>query len=118
MASFKCPERKKKYLYALQNWDCAEYIKVPHDHVRDALFAQFGPDADIERKIGKMMFTWAFDKPDRIDEVIENRKGWKNKFSHHFDMRLQMGGVKRYIETVLVEVDDEPTILVVNFHDA
>jgi hypothetical protein len=53
-----------------------------------------------------------------IDQVRETRPQW-SEHRFHYDFCLEAGGRLLYIETILVEDDpDDPTIHVVNIHDA
>jgi hypothetical protein len=56
-----------------------------------------------------------------IDHVLETRPEWRH-YSHHFDLRFELGGRRLYVETRLEFRDptdpDDPVILVANIHDA
>ncbi|HVC98547.1 MAG TPA: hypothetical protein VND64_33075 [Pirellulales bacterium] len=51
-----------------------------------------------------------------LDQVRERRKDWLD-FEFHFDLRLDVGGKKIYVETVLVRADPrDPLVEIVNVH--
>jgi hypothetical protein len=55
-----------------------------------------------------------------IDEVLETRPEWSDRYEFHYDLRLRIQGKNVYIETRLNYrlplVADESWILVVNVH--
>ena len=59
-----------------------------------------------------------------IDQVVETRDNWSNKYAYHYDLRLFVKGRSRklYVETRLVpdypNQRDDPYILIANIHDA
>ncbi len=52
-----------------------------------------------------------------VDQVVERREQWLH-FAHHYDLRFVIEGRLIYIETVFFDDDPDPTIQVVNIHDA
>ena len=55
-----------------------------------------------------------------IDEIVETREEWTDKYQFHYDLRMPIQNKTVYIETCLDYripfVPDEPWILVVNIH--
>jgi len=72
------------------------------------------------RAVAQRMFEYV-DRGGEIDQVEENRPEWRH-YSHHFDLRFDLGGRRLYVETRLQFRDpsdpDDPVILVANVHDA
>lgn len=112
------PERLAAYRDALANWSVRGYIHFELSEeakrwARSALNAPF-------RDIGRMMHEHVL-AGGEIDEVREMRPGWMEHWEFHWDLRLQIEGVRVYIETRLnyrvPVVGDESWILVVNIHE-
>jgi hypothetical protein len=53
-----------------------------------------------------------------IDQVIETREGYRERYQYHYDFRIIVSGKLVYIETVLDETKMGPIVTVVNIHYA
>jgi hypothetical protein len=57
-----------------------------------------------------------------IDEQVETRPEWSDKYEFHHDIRIRLEGRRIYFETVLMagkpDDPDDSSIIVVNIHDA
>src|SRR5258706_6056323 len=114
MATLKDPELLARYRKALSYWNFTGYItwtRVAVEWVRANL------DGYTERHLGQLMFEFV-ERGGRINQVSETRPQWlDHKF--HYDLVIEIAGRKIYFETRLFDDDpDEPTIAVVNVHDA
>ena len=73
--------------------------------------------ADRVRQIARLMCAYV-QAGGEIDRVPERRPEWNDR-PFHYDLRIPIGGRLVYIETILLDDDpDDPTIRVVNIHDA
>lgn len=116
MAPLTDPVRLKAYRNALANWKYEGYVRwkeVPACWVRRE-FAGW-----TQKAIAEQMYLYVA-AGGEIDEQPETREDWlESKF--HYDLRIQIGGRRIYIETLLFYHDpddpDDPTIHVVNVHD-
>jgi hypothetical protein len=52
-----------------------------------------------------------------VDQVVERREEWLD-FGFHYDLRFPVESRLLYIETIFFDDDPDPTIQVVNIHDA
>lgn len=52
-----------------------------------------------------------------VDQVVERREPWRDRYGYHYDFRFSISGRKIYIETVLDVTSTGPTVTVVNMHD-
>ena len=52
-----------------------------------------------------------------VDQVKERRPEW-NDHEYHYDLRLEIQGRRRYVESLLLDRDPtDPTVLIVSIHD-
>jgi hypothetical protein len=68
----------------------------------------------------RLLHDYVFVHGETIDEVVESREEWKDKWDFHHDFRPFFRGRKLYFETRLCydpfDPKVEPTILVANVH--
>lgn len=53
-----------------------------------------------------------------VDQQPETREPWCERYDYHYDLRIRMEGKLVYVETVFPDWEDDPSVLVVNVHDA
>ncbi|HYV38187.1 MAG TPA: hypothetical protein VE988_21050 [Gemmataceae bacterium] len=119
MAKLTDPEILTCYCNALANWRYAGYIVFERD-------AEHGLRRHLPRimqqDFQEMLFNFVTNEGGEIDQVAETREEWRDHWSHHFDLRPIVDGVKIYVETRLKysmpEDPDDPVIFVVNIHPA
>ena len=113
MARLEDAEILALYRGALANWRCTGYVEWK-ERCRNWVREELGSDP---REIARLMFDHVT-AGGEIDQVVERRPEWNDR-PFHYDLRIVIGGRIRYIETILVDDDpDDPTIWVVNIHDA
>lgn len=111
------PVRRRAYLDALGNWNCTGFIRFAersHQWIRENI----GNVTDKE--IGRLMYEYVA-AGGEIDEVVEQRPGWRDQHEFHHDLRFEINGVRVYVETRLMYrspvLADESSIVVVNIHE-
>jgi hypothetical protein len=115
MAPLTDPVLVRKFRETLKEWNCTGYIewkRVPAEWLRRNL-------ANLsQRAIGQMMWEHVHNGG-VIDQVVETREEYRDRYPHHYDFRIRIAGRLVYIETCLDESDRMgPTVLVVSMHDA
>jgi hypothetical protein len=114
MARLQDPVILAQYQSALANWRYTGYVEwkdIAQAWVRDNL-PNWAP-----RAVAEEMYKFVH-AGGEIDQVPERRPEWNDR-DFHYDLRVPIAGRMLYIETVLVDDDpDDPTIFVVNIHDA
>ena len=114
MPALTDPVVRAKIHHALSNWRFTGYVvwrQVAEEWVRREL------DYHTTTRIGELMFEHVR-AGGRIDQVEETRPE-HSSFRYHYDFRLSVEGRLVYLETVLDDDDpDDPTITVVNAHEA
>jgi len=114
MARLQDPVILALYCSALANWSVTGYVdwqELARTWVRDRL-AENEP-----RQIARLMYEY-LQAGGEIDQVPERRPDWNDR-PFHYDLRIPIEGRLIYIETILLDDDpDDPTIRVVNIHDA
>lgn len=113
------PDRLAAYLDALGNWAVEGYIAFElKDHSQRWIERNLG--SLQHREIKRLMYEYVT-AGGEIDEVRENREGWKELHEFHYDLRFTIQGIPVYIETRLIYrppfKHDQPEIMVVNVHD-
>jgi hypothetical protein len=109
------PEPLRHYREALSQWECSGYVtwqKLAADWVYGNM------DRLTPRRVSQLMWEYV-DGGGVIDEVPERRQEW-SEHRFHYDLRLQIGDRRIYIETRLLMERDiaDSTVNVVNIHDA
>jgi hypothetical protein len=114
MPPLRDPEVQARYCRALANWRVTGYVTWK-PRAEDWILANL---EDVSaREVAGLMYEHV-QAGGVVDQVPERRPEW-NDYDYHYDLRLVIQGRMRYIETLLLDQDpDDPTILVVNIHDA
>ena len=113
------PDRLAAYRDALGNWAFEGYVSFElNENAQRWIERNLGT---LEhREIKRLMYEFVATGGE-VDEVRENREGWKDLHEFHHDLRFTIKGIAVYIETRLIYrppfKPDEPQILVVNVHD-
>ena len=108
------PEIRKKILDALSSTEHGDGVKW----TRPAL-ANLHKDLPrlAHEKVNQILRKWV-EKGNRINICVENRLEWKDKYTHHYDFTISIGGRKRYIECRLIDdATNSSELFVVSFHD-
>jgi hypothetical protein len=113
------PERSRCYLNALANWryrDSIVFLKDADRWRRDKF------PRHSHRELGRLLYEHVKANGCAcVDEQVETREQWREHAFHH-DIRLRVAGRFIYFETRLIYRDaddpDDPSIWVVNVHDA
>jgi len=102
------------YLAILTEWDVEGSViwgPLPRQWIRKR-----GLEVSL-REIGRLMFEH-LRAGGELDQTKEAREPWKDRYDFHFDFRIEVRGIRLYIETVLEnESRLESHILVVNMKD-
>ena len=53
------------------------------------------------KEFKEQLYQFVIAEKGKIDQVVENRENWRDKWSHHYDLRPVVDGVKIYVETRL-----------------
>ncbi len=107
------PETLAKFRHILSEWNCAGYITWKEIARR---WVEGNLDGFTTRAVGEEMSRHVA-AGGAIDEVRERRPQW-SEHRFHYDFRIPIAGRLVYIETILVDDPDDPTIHVVSIHDA
>ena len=119
MARLTDPEILNCYHNALKNWRYTDFIQFKK-----------GAAQWLRRELGgftlqhfaELLHDYVVLDGGEIDQVAETREPWRDQFSHHYDLRPVVNGVKLYVETRLIYSNakdpDDPVIYVVNIHPA
>jgi hypothetical protein len=103
----------------LANWKYSDYIQFElteqsHRWIRTEL------DNVSLGEIKQLMYEYIFEDGGEIDEQVETREQWSDRYEYHHDLRFGIQDKNVYIETRLNDwnpfVPDNPWILVVNIH--
>jgi hypothetical protein len=106
--------RLRCYRNALQNWQPTGYILFK-PRVEEWLAHEF-PDTSL-REIRRRLYEHV-ENGGKIHELKERRREFAH-FEFHYDLRVEFDDRRIYFETILDADDpDDPTITVVNIHDA
>lgn len=120
MACLTDPDRLTAYRDALGNWKVEGYIRFElTEHSHRWIEGHLG--STDYREIKQLMYEHVVVGGGEIDEVREDREGWKELHEFHHDLRFPIHGIRVYIETRLIYrppfEPDEPVIEVVSVHD-
>ncbi len=108
------PETRRRYCEALSRWKCEGYV-VWKPGVEERLSSCL-PEY-TKRAVSEAMAEYVR-RGGEIDQQPEIREQWSEQYDYHYDLRIRIGGKLIYIETVFPDWEDDPSILVVNIHDA
>jgi hypothetical protein len=119
MARLTDPELQRCYHNALANWRYTDFIQFKKDA---AEWLRRELPGFTQKRFGELLYNYVVKDGGEIDQVVENREPWREQFSHHYDLRPVVNGIKLYVETRLIYSDpndpDDPVIYVVNIHPA
>jgi len=113
------PEVERCYRNALANWQYNGFVVYEKD-AADWIRANL--DGVSFREFSRLLNEYVVCHGGEIDQVVERRFNWINKWSHHYDLRPTIQGVRLYVETRLHYRDfndpDDPVIFVVHVKPA
>ena len=98
---------------ALSEWRSEGYVvwqRRPVEWLRKNIESE-----DI-RSVSRMMHEH-IESGGEVDQVVERREPYRDRYGYHYDFRFSISGRKIYIETVLDVTSTGPTVTVVNMHD-
>jgi len=117
MARLTDPEKLRCYKNALSNYKFSGYVnftQVAWEWLRRNL------DGYTQKRFAELLLEYV-EEGGEIDEVVETRPEW-SRHRYHYDLRPVVEGRRLYVETRLFCQDpsdpDDPTIYVVNIHEA
>ena len=117
MARLTDPEILQCYRNALLNWRFDGYIVFEKDAAEG--LRKF-LDGETQKGFKELLYQFVIEEIGEIDQVLETRENWKNKWSHHYDLRLIIDDLPIYVETRLdyskPDDPDDPVIYLVNIH--
>jgi hypothetical protein len=113
MAPLTDPDTLKAFREALREWRCDGYV-VWKRRAGEWLAKNLD---DVDQRTVSRMMQEHVESGGKIDQVVEKREEWRNKYEYHYDVRFSFFGRRIYIETVLDVSRTGPTITVVNMHD-
>jgi hypothetical protein len=112
------PERLCCYRNALANWNYDGFVSC---NERAWGWLQTTFPAYSRRQIAQLLYRYVH-AGGEIDEQVETREEWRDRYEFHHDLRVRIGGRLVYFETRLIyrnpDDPDDPVIVVVNAHDA
>lgn len=112
MAPLTDPDTLTAFREVLREWRCDGYV-VWKRRAGEWLAKKLD-DVD-QRTVSRMMHEHV-ESGGKIDQVVEKREEWRNKYEYHYDVRFSIFGRRIYIETVLDVSRAGPTVTVVNMH--
>jgi hypothetical protein len=115
MAPLIDPRLLATFLGALKEWNCAGVIQwkpLASEWVRKNL------DGCTPKGVGRLMYEYV-NSGGEIDQVVETREDYRNRYPYHYDFRIPIAGRLIYVETCFDETDRMgPIVFVVNIHYA
>lgn len=119
MAKLTDPEILGCYINALRNWRPEGFVVFQKDA---ALGLRKHLDGVTQTGFKEQLYLHVVVDGGEIDQVVERRHTWRDKWSHHYDLRPVISGVKMYVETRLdyskPSDPDDPVIYIVNVKPA
>jgi hypothetical protein len=119
MAKLADPEILSCYINALQNWRYEGFVVFKKD-AAEGLRTHL--EGVTQKGFKELLHQYVVVEGGEIDQVVELRENWLDKWSHHYDIRPVIGGVKFYVETRLDYSDptdpDDPVIYLVHIKPA
>jgi hypothetical protein len=114
------PERTLCYLNALSRWKYTGFIRFEKDAYR---WVRVEIPNHSLKDLGRLLYEYVdANGPSCVDEQVETRERWRDLHQFHHDIRVPIAGRVIYFETRLIYRDpddpDDPSILVVNAHEA
>ena len=118
MSTLTDPEVLFCYRNALCNWKYDGYVV----YMKDAAEGLRRYLVGFSQKGFKEVLYQFVDSGGEIDQVVELRENWRDKWLHHYDLRPLIDGVKIYVETRLIYTKpsdpDDPVIFLANIKPA
>jgi hypothetical protein len=119
MAKLTDPEILRCYENALKNWRYDGFVVFEKDAAEGLRRHLPG---QTQKSVKELLFKFILMEGGDVDQVTETRENWRDRWSHHYDVRPVVDGVKMYVETRLfytkADDPDDPIIYVVNIHPA
>ena len=92
------PEILERYTSALTEWQIAGAIELvgrAHQELRETL------EGVTEKGFKEALAHFVLVEKGAIDQVKEEREGWRGTWEYHYDLRPTIHGVRLYVETRL-----------------
>jgi hypothetical protein len=119
MATLTDPVVLTCYKNALINWRFEGYVVFMRQAAEGLRTHLSG---HTQKGFKQLLHDFVITHGGRIDQVVETREHWIDLWSHHYDLRPQIGGTKIYVETRLKYIrpsdPDDPVIYIANIHPA
>jgi hypothetical protein len=119
MAKLTDPEILLCYRNALRNWRYEGFVVFEKD-AAEGLRKHL--DGVTPKGFKEILHQFVVVEGGEVDQVTEERENWRYKWSHHYDIRLVIGGVKFYVESRLHYSNpadrDDPVIYLVHIKPA
>jgi hypothetical protein len=119
MVTLTDPEVLTCYYNALRNWHFEGYVVFMKD-AAEGLRKHL--DGYTQKGFKALLHKFVVIDGSEIDQVVEGRENWRDEWSHHYDLRLEINGVRIYVETRLSYTDpsdpDDPVIYLANIKPA
>jgi hypothetical protein len=119
MARLTDPEVLACYKNALSNWRFEGYVVFEKD-AAEGLRKYL--EGHTQRGFKELLYNFAVCQGGEIDQVVEDRENWREKWSHHYDLRPVVDGIRIYVESRLdyskPSDPDDPVIYLVNIKPA
>lgn len=107
------------YTNALRNWTYEGFVVFEKDAAQGL---RKHLEGITQKGFKELLYRFVVIEGGQIDQVVENRENWRDKWSHHYDLRPMVGGLKMYVETRLSyskpDDPDDPVIYLVNIKPA
>jgi hypothetical protein len=120
MARLTDPAVLARYKQALGDWKVAGAILPKGQRVLDE-FRTTLEDVDW-KSFTEALHRFVVEEDGEIDQVKEDREGWREHWEYHYDLRPTIHGVKLYVETLLhpesFSSRDDPVIYIVRIKPA
>ena len=102
------------FVGVLKEWNCDGFILWKRT---SAEWLKKNIEGHTQKSIGRMMYEHVL-AGGKIDQVRENREGYREIYEYHYDFRIQIDDRRIYIETTLDQTRMGPTLNVVSMHEA
>jgi len=119
MATLTDPEVLSCYHAALRNRRFEGYVVFMKDAAEGLRKHLEGHN---QKGFKELLYEFVLEEGGEIDQVVERRENWRDEWSHHYDLRPMIDGVRIYVETRLSYSDpsdpDDPVIYLANIKPA
>ncbi|MBM4069259.1 MAG: hypothetical protein FJ271_09980 [Planctomycetes bacterium] len=79
-------------------------------------------EGHTQKSFKELLYRFVVIEDNEVDQVVESREHWRDRWSHHYDLRPVIDGVKYYVETRLYyrkpDDPDDPMVYLVNIKPA